>query len=74
MTVESRALPYWKGYFEGGEYSHYQHDRNLIQENFARRKHTIEKYMQHGNLLEIGSAYGYSLQLMREAARRRAPC
>lgn len=62
---------YGKGYFSGGEkgeYSDYLADRDIIQENFKLRLRILEKFLnpsRHKRLLEIGSAYGLFLDIVR---------
>jgi hypothetical protein len=65
-TAEQQRLLYSEDYFKEGEYSDYQGDKHPIQRNFKGRKRRIVRYKTQGNLLEIGSAYGFFLELMRD--------
>ena len=66
-------LEYYKGgayYYnsdclKGRAYFDYVKDRNCLERNFRNRLKTIRKYCPRGNLLEIGSAYGFFLNLAR---------
>jgi 2-polyprenyl-3-methyl-5-hydroxy-6-metoxy-1,4-benzoquinol methylase len=55
---------YSLSYFKGEEYSDYQMDRKLIQRNFAGHAKHVLHYQSGGSLLEIGSAFGYFLDLV----------
>jgi SAM-dependent methyltransferase len=60
---------YRKNYFFGGEYKDYVADRNVIQKNFRLRLKVLEKYLdvaRHRRLLEIGCAYGFFLDTVRD--------
>ena len=57
---------YIEGYFKGGEYADYKNDKNVIQRNFRNRLKVVKRYLSNGKLLEIGSAYGFFLDLARE--------
>jgi SAM-dependent methyltransferase len=64
---ELRAL-YSRSYFFGNEYSDYLADREVLRKNFRLRLKTLERYInptRHHRLLEIGSAYGLFLELVR---------
>lgn len=56
---------YDKTYFSGGEYLDYVGDRRTIQRNFAGRIRELRRLAPRGRLLEIGSAYGFFLDLAR---------
>ncbi len=58
---------YKKNYFFGEEYLNYQKDKNIIIKNFNLRLNKLKKYFNFENksLLEIGSAYGYFLNLIK---------
>jgi SAM-dependent methyltransferase len=56
---------YGKDYFAGGEYLDYLGDRRIIQRNFAGRIRELRRLAPRGRLLEIGSAYGFFLDLAR---------
>ena len=57
---------YSEDYFMGGEYADYKNDKNVIQRNFRNRLKVVKRYISNGKLLEIGSAYGFFLDLARE--------
>ena len=59
---------YNKDYFSGGEYSNYLKDKKVFQKNFKLRLKTLQKFISpvhHKHLLEIGCAYGFFLDLVR---------
>lgn len=59
---------YSKNYFFGEEYSDYINDRNVLEKNFNLRVKVLERFLEgvHGKrLLEIGSAYGFFMDLVR---------
>ena len=52
-------------YFHGKEYSNYKQDKKVLQKNFNLRLKILKKFksfVSH-NLLEIGSAYGFFLEV-----------
>lgn len=57
---------YTENYFNGDEYVNYLSDKKLLQKNFQQRLKTILKYKNGGKLLEIGSAYGFFLELAQK--------
>ena len=63
---EIREL-YQKNYFSGHEYADYVADKPAIQRNFKARLAKVRSHVPDGGkLLEIGSAYGFFLELARE--------
>jgi len=60
---------YSERYFREGEYSDYQADRALLQRNFRRRARLVRRHTSGDALLEIGSAYGFFLDLVRDRFR-----
>ena len=56
---------YNKEYFHGGEYRNYLGDKSILQRNFLDRIKLLRKFNSTGRLLEIGSAYGFFLDLAR---------
>ena len=54
---------YTEGYFSGGEYMDYVADKAITQRNFRRRIPELLRLAPGGELLEIGSAYGFFLEL-----------
>ena len=67
LTEEEAEALYGKDYFHGQEYSDYKRDKKILQKNFSHRLKTLEKFKQatHSDLLEIGCAYGYFLDLSK---------
>jgi len=57
---------YKEDYFKGEEYLDYENDKDLIQKNFQKRIRDIQRYRNEGKLFEIGSAYGYFLDLAKK--------
>jgi SAM-dependent methyltransferase len=69
MTDAELLALYRKGYFFGEEYSDYVADRDVLRRNFTLRLRTLDRYAdpaRHHRLLEIGSAYGFFLELVRD--------
>lgn len=57
---------YGEEYFAGGEYCDYRSDKKVLQKNFRRRIFRLREVAPSGRLLEVGSAYGFFLELARE--------
>jgi len=60
---------YQKNYFFGEEYSNYKTDREVLRKNFELRLKVLFGFVdrsKHRRLFEIGSAYGFFLELARE--------
>lgn len=60
---------YSKSYFFGDEYSDYLKDKQVLQKNFKLRLEVLKNFLdpdRHKNLLEIGSAYGFFLDLAKD--------
>ncbi|MCL2330382.1 MAG: class I SAM-dependent methyltransferase, partial [Phycisphaerae bacterium] len=53
-------------YFKGEEYLDYEADEAFFRRNFRKRLADVLKHRSHGRLLEIGSAYGFFLDLARQ--------
>lgn len=62
--IDPSAL-YDDSYFAGQEYRDYQADEALIKRNFKKRLKHICRYQADGRLLELGSAYGFFLDVAR---------
>lgn len=61
---------YSRDYFFGGEYSDYIRDKKVLQKNFALRFKVLRKFLdpaRHKHLLEIGCAYGFFLDTVRNS-------
>ncbi len=54
---------YGHDYFAGGEYFDYLADKRVIQRNFSRQIPRLLRLAPRGRLLEVGSAYGFFLEL-----------
>jgi hypothetical protein len=57
---------YTSEYFTGGEYADYVAAKPITQYNFRRRIAELARLVPAGDLLEIGSAYGFFLELARQ--------
>ncbi len=57
---------YDESYFRGRVYADYRKEKRIIQRNFRDRLKFIRNYARRGRLLEIGSAYGFFLDLARQ--------
>lgn len=57
---------YQEGYFMGEEYLNYKNDKSIIQKNFTCRLNEMRRYVRGGALFEIGSAYGFFLELAKK--------
>jgi len=64
VTQEVRRL-YEGDYFTGGEYRDYRDDEAFFKRNFRHRLKQLRQRCTGGRLLEIGSAYGFFLDLAR---------
>lgn len=60
--VDAESL-YTAAYFTGGEYLDYLADKQVLQRNFGQRIKQLRKFKPNGRLLELGSAYGFFLEL-----------
>lgn len=68
FSDEEFSRLYDKKYFFGEEYSNYVADKKVHQKNFRLRWKVLRKFLdscRHRNLLEIGSAYGFFLDQVR---------
>lgn len=66
INNEKIKMLYSENYFKGDEYVDYVTDKKLLQKNFSQRLKTIFKFKNSGKLLEIGSAYGFFLELAQK--------
>lgn len=60
------ASIYSSAYFMGSEYFNYKLSKSALQKTFARRIQVLRKHQPRGKLFEIGSAYGFFLDLARD--------
>lgn len=61
---------YGEDYFHGKEYGNYLLDKPVIQKNFKKRLKTLLRYVSEPStksLFEIGCAYGFFLEIARNA-------
>ena len=56
---------YGESYFVGDEYADYVGDKTAIQRNLRRWLKIVRRYVSGGSLVEVGSAYGFFLELAR---------
>jgi SAM-dependent methyltransferase len=70
-TVDELRRIYDEQYFNGATYTDYQADKAGTQLNFRQRLNTLLRYAERRDaLFEIGSAYGFFLELAREHWQR----
>jgi len=62
--IDTRQI-YDENYFTGSEYLDYRADEAFLKRNFRRRLSEILRRRSSGRLLEIGSAYGFFLDVAR---------
>src|SRR5947207_2216050 len=68
LTDEELLALYDKDFFTGAEFSDYAADEKFFRRNFRLRLRELKKFLdpgRHQSLLEIGSAYGFFLDLAR---------
>jgi len=73
LTDEQFFAIYRNNYFFGEEYSNYPADRNVLQRNFLLRWNVLQTFLdpkQHQSLIEIGCAYGFFLDQVRNEFRQ----
>ncbi len=56
---------YGDNYFADGEYLNYRCEEAILKLNFEKSLRRIRQYANGGTLLEVGSAYGYFLDVAR---------
>jgi SAM-dependent methyltransferase len=66
LTGTDLQALYGPGYFSGDEYADYVGDKAVIQKNLRRWLRIIREYMHEGSLVEVGSAYGFFLELAQK--------
>lgn len=66
LTEEDLRALYGADYFNGDEYADYLGDKAVIQKNLRRWLNVIRRYSPGGSLVEIGSAYGFFLELAQK--------
>jgi len=65
LSQEELAGVYGKDYFFEGEYLNYLEEKEPLQKNFRKWIRLLKQFVPHGKLFEIGSAYGFFLELAR---------
>lgn len=66
-TFEQLRKLYQEEYFFGMEYSDYKADRPALEKNFMTRVKHLKQYLhKDAKVLEIGCAYGYFLNIIKE--------
>ncbi len=63
ISKEELRRVYNGNYFFESEYSDYLREKPALQKNFKRNLNILKKFVPSGNLLEIGCAYGFFLDL-----------
>lgn len=69
MSDEELFSLYTEQYFRGEEYRDYAAEKEMTQKNFQLRYKTLQRHMdknRHKSLFEIGCAYGFFLDLVRD--------
>lgn len=69
LTDEELFELYNEEFFTGAEFSDYAADAKFFRKNFSLRFRELKKFLdpaRHKNLLEIGSAYGFFLDVVRD--------
>jgi 2-polyprenyl-3-methyl-5-hydroxy-6-metoxy-1,4-benzoquinol methylase len=57
---------YGTNYFFEGEYLNYLEEKEALQKNFRKWIMLLRRFAPHGKCFEIGSAYGFFLELARD--------
>ncbi len=67
LTDEELFNLYTDRFFCGGEYKDYLADKKILQKNFKLRFRALQPFLErrHKSLFEIGSAYGFFLEVVR---------
>ena len=68
LSDEELLALYDRNYFCGGEYDDYAADQEVLQKNFRARLRALRRFLRperHRRLMEIGSAYGFFLDVAR---------
>lgn len=73
LTDAEFSALYERSYFFGEEYLDYLAERAVLQRNFSKRLEVLQRFLdpsRHRRLLEVGCAYGFFLDLVRERFER----
>ena len=65
ISPEELKLIYSDNYFFSGEYEDYLAEERALMDDFTKQFDSLKPYIKGGRLLEIGSAYGFFLNLAR---------
>lgn len=60
------AALYSSNYYQNGDYHNYKWEEVALKRNFADRLSRIRRFIPTGKLLEVGSAYGFFLELAQK--------
>lgn len=60
------AALYSEDYYQNGDYYNYEWEESALKRNFSNRLSRIRCYVPRGELLEVGSAYGFFLELAQK--------
>jgi SAM-dependent methyltransferase len=63
---EFYSIEYFKGLTDGRGYEDYESDKIFLKKNFRRRSKHLNKYVKSGNVLDLGCAYGFFLDVLGE--------
>lgn len=77
MSEDEVNKLYSENYFRGNEYLDYVKDKRIIQKNFAKRLKSILRRVERetiSSVLEIGCAYGFFGELIREVLPEATYC
>ena len=72
LTDEELAALYSRSFFTEGDFIDYPGDEKFFTKNFRARRQVLRRFVkpeQHERLLEIGSAYGFFLDVVRNDFR-----
>lgn len=65
LTPEQQKELYARNYFFGGEYKDYLAEEKPLRKDFKKAFAALDRIRRGGKLLEIGCAYGFSLDIAR---------
>lgn len=57
---------YTTSYFKNSDYADYEREKGALEKNFSDRIERIRRYKKGGSLLEVGSAFGFFLNLAKK--------
>lgn len=67
LSIGSQELEklYERNYFFGGEYRDYLEEKGPLEKDFRKNLDILSRFAKGGRLLEVGSAYGFFLNMAR---------